>query len=223
MSQDFLRAAFTGDYDGVLSYVNAGGDIDIRGKRGQTALMLSIWGAKSLPIAKLLVERGADLKLREEGAGWRPLTYAAVNGEAEILQLLFDHGDTILSDDWKALVYAAQYRNAGTARMLLERGIEVDTRDEEGKTSLMRAAKNSDTEMIRLLLEFGADPNLADKEGMTPLMYAAAKANIENVRILLERGANPAARNNAGETPLQIARDKKKMKIAVELETAISS
>lgn len=223
--QEFLQGAFKGNVEVVREYLQSGGDPNVRGKRGQTALMLSIWGGRSYDIAKLLVDHGADLTPREESTGWRALTYAAVNGHADILQLFFDHGDTIASDgsDWKALLYAIQYRNPITAEILLEHGIGVDLRDEEEMTSLMRAAKNSDAISVRMLLDRGANPNLVDANGMTPLMHAAGKANVENIQLLLERGADPLATNNAGQSALDIAREKKKTKIAAALEAHMSS
>lgn len=217
---DFLKGAFGGDLAVVRAYLDDGGDPDLRGKRGQTALMLAIWGARSFDVARLLVERGADVTIREEKSGWRALTYAAVNGCADILQLLFDSGDALAADgtDWKALLYAVQYRNAATAVMLLERGAAVDMRDERGMTSLMRAAKNSDAAALALLLKYGADVSLADEAGMTALMYASGKANVENVTLLLEHGASAAARNNAGESALDIARAGRRNKVAAALE-----
>jgi uncharacterized protein len=223
--QEFLKGAMGGDVEVVKSYLAAGGDPNVRGKRGQTALMLCIWGARSYEVAKLLVEAGADLTAREEGSGWRPLTYAAVNCCDDILRFLFDRGDTVAADgsDWKALLFAVQYRCPATVAMLLEHGAAVDARDDAGMTSLMRAARNSDAATLSVLLDSGADVNLTDAAGMTALMYASGKANVENIRLLLERGASAQARNNAGESALELARAAKKNKVVAALEAHMAA
>jgi len=217
--QDFLRAAFTSDAATVEAYIAQGGDVNVRGKRGQTALMLAIWGAKSPQIANLLLNAGADHALREESSGWRPLTYAAVNGLPEIITMLVEHGDSVDPvADYKALLYAAQYRSHDCVAMLLELGANVDVVDEKGRTSLMRAARNSDERMVALLLAADADVSVQDCDGQTALMHAAAKASVANVRALLDAGCDPFARNHAGEQAIDIARAKKKAKIVAALE-----
>lgn len=219
-SQDYLKAAFHGDLEGVRSYVEAGEDINVTNRAGMSALMLAIWQDGHRNVVDYLLERKIDLTIRQQSSGWRALTFAAVNQYTEILRQLFQHGDTLDENagDWKALHFAVQYRSAETIPILIANGADVNYRDEEGKTPLMRAAKNSDTAILDILLGCGADVNLADEAGMTALMYAAQKANIENIHKLTERGADIDARNRTGESARDIAQGKKRPKIVAAIE-----
>ncbi len=81
-----------------------------------------------------------------------------------------------------------------------------DKKDRNGRTALMRAAKNGDTEEINLLLKSNANVNLCDNDGWTALMNAARYQNDpEIIRILLEAGANPNQKNKYGSTALHLA------------------
>jgi ankyrin repeat protein len=218
--QEFRKAAFGGDPATVKLYVEQGGAINGVNAKGMSPLMLAAWGGHG-DIVRLLLEHGADMSIRQGSSGWRALTYAAVNGFEDALAALLGHGDTFDPVvDWKALLFAVEYRNTTTARMLIEHGADPNLRDEEGLTPLMRAARKSDPVGVAMLLEHGADPNLADGQGLTALMYAAGKANVENIRALLDAGADPAARSHAGETALIVADGARRTKIVAELRAA---
>lgn len=88
------------------------------------------------------------------------------------------------------LMYAALYGDAGAMRLLLDRGADVNIRNDAGATALMWAAR--DLEKARLLLDRGADVNARSLDGRTPLMIAAARFGSSPVlRLMLERGAKP--------------------------------
>lgn len=55
---------------------------------------------RSLPLCRLLLERGADPNLKQAG-GWTPLHQAAAHGRTEIVKLLLEHGASVdaVSDD----------------------------------------------------------------------------------------------------------------------------
>ena len=81
-----------------------------------------------------------------------------------------------------------------------------DKKDRNGRTALIRAAKNGDVEEINLLLKSNANVNLCDNDGWTALMNAARYQNDpEIVRILLDAGANPDQKNKYGSTALHLA------------------
>jgi ankyrin repeat protein len=68
---------------------------------------------------------------------------------------------------------AALAGNADLARLLIEKGAQVDARDgESGATPLHHAASWGRAAVVRLLLEKGADPTLRNKSGKTPLDLA---------------------------------------------------
>ena len=98
------------------------------------------------------------------------------------------YGDT-------ALIDAAARGHSDTVRALLEKGGEVDARDNAGRTALTDAALGGYTDTVRLLLEKGANVNTSDTEGWTPLFWAAFSRRSDTVRLLLEKGADVNAKN----------------------------
>lgn len=219
--QDFLKAAFEGDIDLLRAYADEGGDVNVTNKHGMTALIIAIWNARPVEVARFLISRGVDLSIRQPSSDWRALTYAAVNGHREHLELLLASGDQLDPNgrDWKALMYAIQYRSIDTAEILLQHGADVNARDDEGLTPLMRAARNNDQQALEMLLRYGADPRLAANDGNTALHFAAAKASVQNIQSLIAAGAIVAAKNNSGETALSISRAKNKRKVHAYLES----
>ncbi len=83
---------------------------------------------------------------------------------------------------------------------------DCDRRDLNGRTMLMKAAKNGDRVLISNLLYSGANINAADDDGWTPLMFAARYQKSDTViSQLISAGANPYRKNNYGVTALQLA------------------
>lgn len=129
----------------------------------------------------------------------RKLLEAAEAGDtAEVVSLIREgagvnasgatYGDT-------ALIDAAARGHSDTVRALLEKGGEVDARDNAGRTALTDAALGGYTDTVRLLLEKGANVNTSDNEGWTPLFWAAFSRRSDTVRLLLEKGADVNAKN----------------------------
>ena len=57
--------------------------------------------------------------------------------------------------------------------LLLEKGANVDAKDEGEDTPLHLASREGHEAVIALLLEKGTDVNVKDKGGLTPLHYAS--------------------------------------------------
>jgi len=85
-----------------------------------------------------------------------------------------------------SLQSAAGLGDARRAAVLLDQGVAVDARDQDGRTPLMLAVVQGRLEVVRLLLARGADPNAADNAGRTPLQQATDK-NLRDIAALLER------------------------------------
>ena len=87
-----------------------------------------------------------------------------------------------------ALMQAALYGDAATARRLLDLGASVNARNDAGASALLWAV--DDLAMTRLLLDRGADPNVVSVDQRTPLAVAAGRYGASPiVRLLLDRGA----------------------------------
>ena len=112
-----------------------------------------------------------------------------------------------------ALYCAASQADKALVEMLIERGAEVDAKDDWGTTPLFSAARTGNAGAAEALIAHGADINVRDKSGRTPLLLAVggnnvselSKSRVELVAMLVEHGADVNAPNNSRYTPLHVA------------------
>lgn len=90
-------------------------------------------------------------------------------------------------------------------KFLLDLGIDANSRDDKGQTSLHRAAYDGFPAVVKTLLDHGADINARDKDGRTAL-WLSAGARPETAVILVDRGADLNVPDKDGETALSRAR-----------------
>ena len=93
-------------------------------------------------------------------------------------------------------------------------GANVNAKDDNGKTVLMRAAMKGYTETARILLKHGADVNAKDNMGWTALIEAADGGHTEVTEVLLQHGANVNAKSDLGFTALMMAASRGYTKVA---------
>jgi len=105
-----------------------------------------------------------------------------------------------------ALRKAAQDGELTAVKELLDKGANVNSKDDTGKTALLWVAPARDNpEMVKFLIAKGADVNAKDNDGETALMIAASQNNPGILVALIEAGAEVNAQNNAGRTALMAA------------------
>lgn len=71
-------------------------------------------------------------------------------------------------------------------RFLMEDGVDINGKDEKGRTFLHLSVIRIDEgtiDFVNLLLSKGADPNIQDMDGNTPLHYLARIANNPEVQL----------------------------------------
>lgn len=177
---------------------------------------------------------------------------AAAAGETEVIRRFLAGGmDAATRDEAgdTALHAAAGAGAEETARLLLDRGLAVDTPGAHQRTPLMAATLGDRPAMVRWLLRQGADPLARDAEGFSPLMLAVreglpgpaaelatySRSELDSallVAALLGRasvideltnyGASVFARTDDGRTPLMLAAENGHVE-AVELLIDIGS
>ncbi len=105
-----------------------------------------------------------------------------------------------------ALIEATVSGDIFSISSLLERGSDVDIKDNANRTLLSRAAENGHEAVARLLLERGGDLHSKDSDGRTPLFWAAWNGHEAVVRLLLARDDVAAdSKDSDGRTPLSWA------------------
>lgn len=100
---------------------------------------------------------------------------------------------------------AASAGYIAVVRRLLERGADVNGKNEAGETALHLAAQNDRCNVIELLLERGADVNAKNKLDETALHSATRYDKLSSVQLLLHNGADINARNSFGQTAIHQA------------------
>lgn len=106
------------------------------------------------------------------------------------------------------LLDAAGKGDTNVVKAMLERGADVNAKDNEGETALRLAVTSGKTDVVKLLIEKGADVNAISEDvlfGGTALMLAAVFGNMNMVQTLLDNGADVNAEDKNGITALMNA------------------
>ncbi|XP_063969897.1 serine/threonine-protein phosphatase 6 regulatory ankyrin repeat subunit B-like [Lytechinus pictus] len=82
---------------------------------------------------------------------------------------------------------------------------DIDQTDEEGCTSLYKAASNGHLMRVKFLVANGANPNQANKDGRRALHGAAEEGHEDIVKLLVKQGADVDAECGLGQTALHAA------------------
>ncbi|XP_043314232.1 putative ankyrin repeat domain-containing protein 19 [Cervus canadensis] len=114
---------------------------------------------------------------------------------------------------WTALHLACANGHLAVVALLLERRCQLNLRDSENRTALMKAVECQEEKCATLLLEHGADPNLTDANGNTALHHAVFCQNISLAAKLPSYDANIEARNEDDLTPLLLAISERKQQM----------
>ncbi|CDK31056.1 ankyrin repeat domain-containing protein [Candidatus Babela massiliensis] len=89
--------------------------------------------------------------------------------------------------------------------VLVNRGLDIDAKDEEGNTALILAIKKNKKDLAKLLIKNKADTNSKNSTGYTALMIAIARDDKDLVEMLIINGADINAQDNRGYTPLIVS------------------
>ena len=148
---------------------------------------------------RILLKAGADPKARNQ-AGATPLLYAAWN--LPKTQLLVEKGADVNvaeNDGVTPLIVAVSaHSNSHTARLLLDKGANVNALDGFRDDALMRAAGMGDADSLRLLLARGASAHNLNMVGFGALSNAMTFPDSERVQLLLAAGSEPNQTNTNG-------------------------
>ncbi len=84
------------------------------------------------------------------------------------------------------LIESAITRQVHIAKLLIDRGVNINKPDVTGRTVLHWAVDNADIEFIRLLLTHGADPNAYTRAGLSVLVYPILREQNEIKHLLYQ-------------------------------------
>lgn len=206
-----LDASGRGDVDRVIAVLDTDPDmVSERGLLGQnsgrrTALHYAVGGSHE-DVVRLLLERGADPNVRDDGDNAIPLCFACEKNDDEIIRLLVEHGaDVNSTGDMHTMDVIGWATVFGAARpeiveYLLNHGARhnIWSAVTMGDVAAIRAIVHADRSRLDATMD---DAN----HRRHPLHLAIVKHRHESLAALLELGADTETRDAARLTPLDQA------------------
>ena len=87
-------------------------------------------------------------------------------------------------------------------RYLIRKRVNIDQRDQHGRTPLLKGLEEGHETVVKALLQNGADVNVRGKEDETALVVAIVNGRANIIRLLLENRGDVWARGRDGIMPM---------------------
>ena len=166
------------------------------------------WAVKSGKdeILKLLLQSGANVN-KQNDRGETALYYAVEKNRHMTVRLLLEKDEILVDLKTKekltALLKACDLGYYEIVVLLLNKGPDVNAKDNEGNGPLFAAANSKHADIVKLLLD---QPDiLVDQKqwsGWSALYMACVRGSLNIVKHLVNKGANVNSQNDDGDCPL---------------------
>lgn len=208
-----IVAAEFGDIEKVKSMIDKGADVNAPYNNfllgyDNRAIDRAIKNGY-LDIVRLLIDKGA--KINERNCyHLTALEEAVISNNSKIIKLIIERGAAVDI----CFINACLSGHKENIKLLISNGVNVNYKDSNGVTALMRVAESSDEflQVAKLLIDNGADVNAKDKNGYTPLFYSIFdRSNIDwngerdivlMPMLLLDNGSDINAKDKNGKSLL---------------------
>ncbi|MDD9901884.1 MAG: ankyrin repeat domain-containing protein [Alphaproteobacteria bacterium] len=105
------------------------------------------------------------------------------------------------------LIQAAYWERPRVVQALLDKGADVNARDDLQATALIYAAVYENQGIMEMLINKGANINASDHCKRTPLYGAISSGSPSVVQLLLDKGADIDAKTDAGQDADALAKE----------------
>ncbi|KAF4101848.1 hypothetical protein G5714_016648 [Onychostoma macrolepis] len=153
-----------------------------------------------------------------QGSGTKTFLEAMQSGKVHLARFVLDALDGRIingktENGRTLLMHAVCLQEHATrckfTQLLLEKGADVNTRDDHGRTALSLACEHGHLDSVKLLVQFNADPELIDSWGNSAVMYAACGGHSQILEFLVRAfkklGLRLDRTNHAGHSAIQVA------------------
>ncbi|ORY54137.1 ankyrin, partial [Neocallimastix californiae] len=215
-----------GNLEGIEYLIKQGANIDDRERSGDTSLMIACKNkfddiveflvenhadvnAKN-KVVKYLLDHGADITIKNK-RGQTPAFFAINSSNKEIVKLLIRRDTDLINNKnelgAQLLLFGVRKGNKDIIiKLLIAYGAELNSQDQNGKTSLIYLCGNkhyfNDAETVKFILDNGADPRIQDHGGKSPLIWASQNKKDKVVEVLIQKGAEVNAQDQFNKTAL---------------------
>lgn len=165
-------------------------NLDTREKLLGRSPLHSACAMKSYPVAKLLLDYGANIKLLTKNRK-SPINIATEAGGTDIVKLLKEKSESLGKKEIRKspLILAVDQGHLQIVQYIINSKGTVNSKDENGATPLHYVAKNGLLIFVKVFIENGADVNAKDKNLKTPLHEAFINGHVKIANYLVEAGA----------------------------------
>lgn len=198
----WARTVLFGTLPQLTALLDGGLDPNSKTKNGTTLLMMA---APDVEKVRLLIARGADVKVRG-ASGHDALTIAAAyRGTAPSLQALIDAGAALQAPDGvrvrkSPLTLASMTGDLENVKLLLARGASASE-----ETAISNAVTFGYPDIVRTLLSAGASAGFTESSGINLLHWAVITNRPAVIPVLVEAHVRIDAVDDFGFTPLMYA------------------
>jgi len=204
-----------GDDGAARVLLEHGAVVDALDDKDSTALHVASQCGNA-KVARVLLEHGANTHVQnKEDQTPQHLLLAVLRNtspfDIDTIRFFLERGADVdsdaVDDNHSTLLHRASYHgNVEAAQLLLERGANINARNQVGQTPLHQVLNGSESQLtIQLLLKHGADVDALDIAKSTPLHLASQYGSAKATQLLLEHGASVHLQNNEGQTPSEVA------------------
>ncbi|CAG0908906.1 unnamed protein product, partial [Cyprideis torosa] len=132
---------------------------------------------RSAETAELLIRKGAVVNVKDR-RGQTPLFVATENNHHSVVEVLLAHGadSNVANKDKTSPLHKAE--NAKTARLLVEKGANIDCIDGKGRTALHLFCEWGRENVIKQLLSMGASCDIRNQKGQTAFEIAISSGYV---------------------------------------------
>jgi len=143
-------------------------------------------------VDEMIAEGANPLYKMTDGCSWSVLMIASYAGQQALVEKFTKGGRMPKVEEkdpngFQAIGLASLKGHAALCQTLLDKKADVNAKDEDRETPLMKAAAEGHLETVKVLLANGADPDAVDRNDMSAIKKAARWGHTECMMELLPK------------------------------------